>query len=254
MPARGPLETEFEHLLSLNSSKEILNKIACRGVAFHLLSYYEEDCLHTARVTIDDNKDTIIIFDEHKCCTDSIDAFRNYISKAIMVPIKECNIKCLENEPWSAKTYDHLSKEAVSLFIQGFGNLMRKAASTGYEYFLIIGWNAEAAYGRGGETRISLPSIPAVIMAHTHPSPYCYPSGPDIESTAEFLSAGGLAELIFSTNCVSVIRLSRPLQEDDYWALIEIAKEVKKAKDDYSGYVRAINRLNTLHTIVFEIM
>ncbi len=239
-------------LFSDEGARKTSSAIACLGIAFHLLSYYEEDCGHHAEVKVDADEGAITIVDLSGCCSDSIDAFRRSFGKIIGVPYRECEIDCSSDTASQGYRYRELSRNMTAMFLSKFRSTLTNLAVTGYEYFFIIGWNGEMAYGRGEETRIHLPLIPGVIMAHTHPSPLCYPSGHDLRSAAEFFLSSGLVEVIVSTSCVSVMRLVEPLREDDYWRLIDLSNKVKKIKE-YEEYIVALNELSKLSSIVFEV-
>ncbi len=252
MPTRGPYIDQWLKTLDTEDSKRIASKIACLGIAFHALSYYEEDCSHNAEVKIDLEDDSITILDFQKCCNDSIEAFRRSFGKIIGAPYHDCQIRCSTDVTLTGEKYSSITQHITRLFLSAYRSVLTQLAITGYEYFLLIGWNGEIAYGRGDETRIHLPLIPGVVMAHTHPSPFCYPSGHDLRSSADFFSSGGLVEVIVSSNCAAVTRLTRPLSEDDYWKLIELSEKAKKPKD-YENYLSILNEVPKLSSIAFEV-
>jgi len=251
MPARSP-PSSITTRLEEPRSKNTASRIACWGMAFHLLAYYEEDCGHRAEVLVDEANESITLADVSGCCRDSIEAFQRSFGKIIDVPHKECKILCSSDVATTGYSYNGVSRRITKLFLSQYRGVLAELALTGYEYFLLIGWNGELAYGRGGETRIHLPLIPGVVMAHTHPSPICYPSAHDLHSVADFFSSSGIVEVIVSSNCASVLKLVKPLSEDDYWRLLEISERIKKLKNP-EDYMQALGEVSKLSSLAFEV-
>lgn len=249
MPARGPTTA-----LEGSDVRRAARNITCLGLAFHVLSYYEEDAGLAARVKplCGGDKPRILLYSS-RCVDDTLDALASALPRILGAPLVDYTVECREDFSEDAIGFDELTSRIVSLFRSSFYRPLAELSVTGREYFLVVGWNSEIAYGPGREYEVSLPLIPAVVFAHTHPSPSCYPSPRDVASIADFLAQGGLAEFIVSRNCVSVARLVKPFSEDDYWRLKEVSDCMKKARHD-EDYLECLNRVARLDTVVFEVV
>lgn len=248
MPARGPTSK-----LESGEVREAARSITCLGLAFHILSYYEEDTNLNARVKpLCGGKPRIILYSS-RCIDDTLDALASTLSRILGAPLIDYTVECREDFSEYAIGFDELTSRIVGLFRSSFYKPLAELSMTSREYFLVVGWNSEIAYGPGKEYEVSLPLIPAVIFAHTHPSPSCYPSSRDVASIADFLAQGGLAEFVVSRSCMSVARLVKPFSEDDYWRLKEVSDCIKNAEHD-EDYLECLNRVARLDTVVFEIV
>lgn len=227
-------------------------EIACLGFSFHLLSYYEEDSGRSASIHFQP-PDVVGLVDPRGCYEESIEAFERSFPVMMRAPKPPCNVECIEEPSTDTMRYGEITRRIARLFLQHHLASLRDLAYTGYEHFVVVGWNGETAIGRGRERQITLPQVPAVVMAHTHPSPYCYPSGKDVYSAAGFFSQGGLVEVIVSTSCTLVMRLLEPFNEDDYWSMMKIAREMGKARGDAEKYLMELNKLSKLKSVLVEV-
>ncbi len=241
MPARGPIR---------------IPAIACRAVAFHVLSWYIDDsgsehaCI--GAVEVDDENCSISLYDPLGCKAESIEFVEEGLPRVLKAPMLDFTVTCT-HEPGECMSFERLSRlvarEAIALAREVLAGYTGQA---GREVFIAIGWNGYVAHGVGGEDSVRLPGIPIPVLIHTHPSTICYPSHRDVESSANLFAEGGIASIIVSPSCTSTLRLSAPLSEDDYWSLMETAKCLKNA-ESYEEYAECLSKLNTLKTVVFEV-
>ena len=243
MPARGSIPQEMP-------------RIACYGVAFHILANYmdEIDDSNVFVVRADYTNGKCYVEIGGTCNNNVLEATAKTLPQLIRVPIVPFEAKCASGESETGMRFNELTlkviEEALSTLRSALINI---ALTADYEYFIVVGWNGAVATGYGEHDRIRLPHIPAVLFVHTHPASICYPSRNDLLSIADFLADGGLAALIASPQCISALRLTKPLLEDDYWALQEAANCVARAKTT-EHYIDCLNKLQRLESIVFELV
>ena len=130
--------------------------------------------------------------------------------------------------------------------------MLYRLAGSGVEYFYIAGWNGEYALGPGSEREVSLPLIPSVVFAHTHPGPVCYPSWRDLRSFADYFASGGIAEFIVSTSCLYGITLRAPFTDKCYDALLEASSCARRAESgdvDAHSYLSCLNRVSSVECL-----
>lgn len=248
MPARGPLEA-----LESREAREAARRIACLGLSFHVLSYYVEDTGVDAGVEPLCSGEPRIVIHAASCVDDTLEALKRSLPRILGAPIMGYTLECVEGFGGEYPGFSQVTSMIVRLFSNTFYKPLSEASVTGREYFVVIGWNGEIAYGRGGEYEIRLPLIPAVAFAHTHPGLSCYPSAQDLSSAADFLAAGGLAEFLVSRSCTSSLRLLAPLSEEDYWTLRRVSGCVKGSRES-EDYLECLAALNGLRTVAFEVL
>jgi len=229
-------------------------RAACLGAAFHALSYYEEDTGHKAEVTLSWENDscTVTIIDHSGCINDTVRALERALPRLLgskpMVEAFHCRERGGE-----AKRYHGI----VSALIEGFRgevlDCMRRTAMASREYFYVVGWNGEYAEGLGEEYSVTLPSIPGVVFAHTHPG-LCYPSSKDLASFADFFASGGIAEFIVSPSCSLAVYLEEPLSEEDYWLLLEVSRCVARAGEDSAAYSECMGKTAELRSVKLQLI
>jgi hypothetical protein len=225
---------------------------ACYGVAFHVLAYYEEDSGHEAHVNIDAGGDgcRIELLDERGCVVESLEAAERALPKLLGATLVRHEATCSEADAGREGLryrgiVGRLLEEARAGILDC---LRREAISSRLEFFYVAGLNGEYATGYGGEYSITLPRVPGVVFAHTHPGGLCYPSARDARSAADFLASGGLAELIVSPSCSFALFLEEPLSEEDYWRLQEVYECLNRARsgEEYSACLSTLSRLRSL--------
>ncbi len=251
MPARGP-GCSGEQL------RRYASRAACLGSAFHFLAYYEEDTGREASVLIEwgESGCTVRIMDEAGCSAESVELASRALPRLLGAPGLAARVACGEPGMGEGLRYRGLA----SLIVEGFRRdvlpCLQRLASTGREYFYVAGWNAAYALGPGEERSVTLPQLPAVVFAHTHPGPSCLPSGKDLRSFADFFSGGGIAEFIVSTGCAFTLYLVEPLPEDDYWLLQDAARCVTTAEQRGDGlaYQECLQRLSRARALVAALL
>lgn len=235
--------------------KLFAEQASCLGLAFHVLAYYEEDTGRTAAIRVEDSGDCrIVVIDEAGCATESLEAAKRALPLLLGGSLRSFTLDCSEgNMGGGILSYRGIVSRLLESARYGLVDCLRRLAVQPPEYFYIAGWNGLYAFGPGDEYRVSLPQVPGVVFAHTHPGGLCYPSGKDLRSTADFLSSGGLAEIIVSPRCTYAIYLEAPMAEDDYWALQEAARCVNNAKDG-EEYISCLQRLAGLKTVATSLL
>ncbi len=251
MPARGPGCGE-------EALRRYASRAACLGAAFHFLAYYEEDTGREASVLIEwgETGCTVKVLDEAGCSAESVELASRALPRLLGAPGLAARVACGGPGAGEGLRYRGLA----SLIVEGFRRdvlpCLQGLASTGREYFYVAGWNGVYALGPGEERSVTLPLLPAVVFAHTHPGASCLPSGKDLRSFADFFSSGGLAEFIVSTGCASAFYLVEPLPEDDYWLLQDAARCVSSAEQrrDELAYQECLQRLNRARGLVAALL
>jgi len=251
MPARGR-----------GCSDEALSRYAaraaCLGAGFHVLAYYEEDTGRDASVLIEWSEKgcTVLVLDEAGCSAESIELASRTLPRLLGAPGLAARAACGAPGTGQGLRYRGLA----SLLLDGFRRdvlpCLRSLSATGREYFYVAGWNAVYALGPGEERSVTLPLLPAVVFAHTHPGGSCLPSGRDLRSFADFFSSGGLAEFIVSTSCASAFYLVSPLHEDDYWLLQEAARCVAESerRGDGIAYQECLSKLKGARSLAAALL
>ena len=246
MPARGPASLEEPRELLLRFSRGT----ACRALGFHVLAYYEEDTGRRASVKLECGGEArVLLYDEHGCDRGSLEAAARALPRLLGAPTMRLHVEC-GSEPGVG--YRELTSEIVSLFRGLVLDWARRLALEGREYFLVVGWNGDYAWGPGSEHEVRLPLIPGAVFMHTHPGPLCYPSWRDLESFAEFMASGGVAEFIAARGCVFAARLVKPMSTDCYEALLGAADCVRRAGGDADEYLSCLNTASRADCLVLE--
>jgi len=236
------------------SLAQYARRAACLGLAFHALSYYEEDTGRQAEVTVsvDDEKCSVVLVDYAGCDMDSVATLQRSLPKILGVkePLVRA-LSCSEDAP-EALRYQGLAAMLVEGFRRGVLDCLKRLSLLDREYFYVAGWNGAYALGPGSERSVTLPSVPGVVFAHTHPD-LCYPSAKDLYAFADFLAGGGIAEFIVSPSCGLAIYLDEPLLEEDYWLIIDVGRCVARARDG-AAYNECLSRLSRLRSAKLQLV
>lgn len=249
MPARGPADPGEPRSLLLRFSRDA----ACRALGFHVLAFYEEDTGRRASVNLScsDEGARVLVYDEHGCEAESVEAAVRALPRLLGAPVMGLEAGC-GSEP--GVRYGELTSGIVSLFRSLVYDWARRLALEGREYFLVVGWNGDYAWGPGGENEVRLPLIPGAVFMHTHPGPLCYPSWRDMESFAEFLASGGVAEFIAARGCVFTARLVEPMSTDCYDALLDAASCIRGSGDSPDRYLECLQRASGTSCVALELV
>jgi len=218
-------------------------KAACIALAFHILSFYEEDSGREAGISLlDCSRPGNVRYRIHSpagCNTSSIHLVEDALHLALGVRPLGFAVECSE-EPGGLR-YEGLAGLMVRSYNRLARRLLEELSRSSREYFVIVGWNGLYALGAAREDRVELPQLPAPVFMHTHPGPLCLPSFRDLESAAEFFAGGGVAEFIASSTCSYAILLKSHYTLDCYDKLREAAACVKRsAREDFYSYTECL--------------
>ena len=182
------------------------------------------------------------------CDSDSVAAAERSLPRLLRAPISGMSIECSERAGDGLR-YRELGARIASLFREKVYPLLYRLAGSGVEYFYVAGWNGEYAMGPGTEREVTLPLIPSVVFAHTHPGPVCYPSWRDLRSFADYFASGGIGEFIVSTSCLYSIVLREPFTDECYDELVKLSSCVRSSEgrdDAVHEYLACLNRLPSI--------
>lgn len=235
--------------------------IPCHGVAVHVAKIYEEltgrksgACISSCSI-VDSGagkpptvKTTIVLSDLWGCNEEVFEEIREFIENRYQVKLLiRCNSSMSCNS--SREHLGEIIKRVIGRYVK---TLVGHTENYGREFFLVGMWNGIIAIGEGEESRVSFPFVRGVVFVHTHPSGVCFPSHYDVLSFQDFFGEGGLVEMIASSRCV-LVAYTDSLSEEDYWELQDIANCIKRVKKNRSDeYLKCINRLYRLKSIVVE--
>ncbi len=231
---------------NLDVTSEWSQRVACLGVLFHIVTMFEDITGQpTSVVNYECSIPETVEVALHAVSCEPYEIDEVIRGVKFVTRLSETQFKISCSYGGHGLDADTLSLEAVKLFLKGYGELLTSWSSLPLEHFLVVGWNGVAVAGEGSESRITVPVTRAAVFAHTHPrGSFCIPSYKDIETAAGFLAEGGIAEVVVSQACTFVLRLRKPLTEDDYWALLDASRRLKKVKDASSAY-RILSSLNS---------
>jgi len=140
-----------------------------------------------------------------------------------------------------------LYSQSLNLFLRNVPSFLRsysiRTALEGIEYMLVVLQNGRAVLLEGEKNKVVIPSVKAVVSAHTHPR-NCIPSPHDIRSLTNILLEGGLGASIVSPNCVFTIFRKGPFTENDYLALASFTRNLRKSTLNELGQLLARGTLS----------
>jgi hypothetical protein len=194
----------------------------------------------------------IELVDPISCSRETLEAAERALPRLLGAELIPFKLECGNREDEEGLRYRGITLHLLEQLRYSLLDCLRRLSLSGREYFYLAGWNGEYAIGAGDEYSITLPSVPGVVFAHTHPG-LCYPSGRDLSSFADFLSSGGLIEAIVSPACSMALYLEEPLAEDDYWELLEAGKCVNKARTS-EEYTTCLTRISSLRTVKAQML
>jgi len=228
-------------------------RASCIGAAFHALSYYEEDTGRKAGVTVEPGEACRIeIVDEAECNREVVDRISSSLPRLLGAPLAAEYSCATGTGDARLLRYRGLARALLDSLTTMVLDCLRSLSRRGREHFYIAGWGGEYALGEGSERSVTLPSVPGVVFIHTHPGT-CYPSSKDLQSFADFFSSGGLVEAIVSPGCALAFYLEEPLQEEDYWSLMDAARCVARSKDG-ATYTDCLNRLFRMRSVKMQLL
>ncbi len=241
--------------LDRDVTSEASRRAACLGLAYHALTLYEEAVGQPARLISHacglPSRFTATVA-APTCSEDVVEEVTRSLRFVTGLRSAELKLHCVDGIGPHGLSAEELCSKAVTTFLRGYGDFIARLVGEPYEYFITVAWNGTALLGRGREDHITVPAAKLALFLHTHPRGNCIPSSKDVEFAAALLAEGGLASMIAGSGCVLVIAALRPLSEDDYWALMDASRRLRKVRsfEEAHAIIASLSRLRTVDVYV----